>query len=43
MNYTAHTLLVGDSATNFALEMGFQQEDLHTTDSMEKLLFLFYY
>jgi N4-(beta-N-acetylglucosaminyl)-L-asparaginase len=36
MNYTTHTLLVGDMATNFALEMGFKQEETHSPSSMQK-------
>lgn len=36
MTYTKHTLLVGESATQFAIAMGFEQEDLHTKDSMNK-------
>lgn len=36
MNYTTHTLLVGDLATNFALEMGFKQEETHSPNSMQK-------
>lgn len=36
MTYTKHTLLVGESATQFAIDMGFEQEDLHTKDSMNK-------
>jgi N4-(beta-N-acetylglucosaminyl)-L-asparaginase len=35
MNYTKHTLLVGEAATRFAVEMGFQQEDIHSVESME--------
>ena len=36
MNYTQHTLLVGDAATQFAIDMGFQQEDLHAIESANK-------
>lgn len=36
MNYTKHTILVGDLATQFAIDMGFQQEDLHSVESMSK-------
>lgn len=36
MEHTKHTLLVGDSATQFAIDMGFQQQDLHLIDSLEK-------
>lgn len=35
MKYTKHTLLVGDLATEFALEMRFPKEDLHTNSSVE--------
>jgi N4-(beta-N-acetylglucosaminyl)-L-asparaginase len=35
MNYTKHTLLVGEAATRFAVEMGFQEEDIHSVESME--------
>jgi len=34
--YTKHTLLVGDLATEFALEMGFQERDLHTNYSISR-------
>ncbi|ERE87798.1 N(4)-(beta-N-acetylglucosaminyl)-L-asparaginase- like isoform 1 [Cricetulus griseus] len=33
LDHTTHTLLVGDSATNFAESMGFTVEDLSTTTS----------
>lgn len=36
MEHTTHTLLVGDSATQFAIDMGFEQEDLHAIESLEK-------
>lgn len=36
MNFTRHTLLVGDLATQFALEMGFVDEDLHSVESMRR-------
>lgn len=36
MNYTKHTILVGDLATQFAVDMGFQQEDIHSIESMTK-------
>jgi len=32
---TAHTMLAGDLATRFAVEMGFQEEDLQTAESLE--------
>jgi N4-(beta-N-acetylglucosaminyl)-L-asparaginase len=34
MNYTSHTLLVGDSATQFALSMGFKQDEMHSVESL---------
>ncbi|XP_014770986.1 N(4)-(Beta-N-acetylglucosaminyl)-L-asparaginase [Octopus bimaculoides] len=34
MKYTDHTLLVGDAATKFALQMGFKESDLHTNESI---------
>ncbi len=36
MNFTKHTMLVGESATQFAIDMGFKEEDLHTQDSLGK-------
>ncbi|XP_071502705.1 N(4)-(Beta-N-acetylglucosaminyl)-L-asparaginase-like [Diadema antillarum] len=33
MNYTKETLLVGESATKFAIEMGFKEESLTTNES----------
>lgn len=36
MENTKHTLLVGHGATQFAIDMGFKQEDLHATESLEK-------
>ena len=36
MENTKHTLLVGDGATQFAIDMGFRQEDLHAVESLEK-------
>ncbi|XP_003743811.1 N(4)-(beta-N-acetylglucosaminyl)-L-asparaginase [Galendromus occidentalis] len=35
LDHTAHTLLVGDSATNFAKTMGFEEVDLSTKKSKE--------
>ncbi|VDN57613.1 unnamed protein product [Dracunculus medinensis] len=35
MKYTKHTLLVGDDATKFAIEMGFKQQTLSTNHSNE--------
>jgi len=39
MKYTKHTMLVGDAATAFALEMGFQQTSLttNTSKSLDKI------
>ena len=31
---TTHSLIVGESATDFALEMGFKEEDLHSNASL---------
>ena len=36
MSFTKHTLIVGEAATQFALEMGFEQSDLHARESLEK-------
>lgn len=36
MTYTKHTLLVGDLATQFAIEMGFKEEDLHSNESINQ-------
>ncbi|ETN83483.1 asparaginase [Necator americanus] len=33
MNYTKHTLLVGESATRFAVQMGFREEDISSNVS----------
>ncbi|XP_077984328.1 N(4)-(Beta-N-acetylglucosaminyl)-L-asparaginase-like isoform X2 [Glandiceps talaboti] len=35
MEYTTHTLIVGDQATQFAIEMGFKEIDLHTNKSRQ--------
>eukprot|EP01098_Paradermamoeba_levis_P000804 TRINITY_DN10929_c0_g1_i1.p1 TRINITY_DN10929_c0_g1~~TRINITY_DN10929_c0_g1_i1.p1 ORF type:complete len:356 (+),score=95.32 TRINITY_DN10929_c0_g1_i1:41-1069(+) len=35
MEHTTHTLLVGEDATQFALQMGFKEEDLHTPSSVQ--------
>ncbi|CDW53961.1 N(4) (Beta N acetylglucosaminyl) L asparaginase [Trichuris trichiura] len=35
MKYTTHSLIVGEAATRFALEMGFEESDLHTKDSID--------
>uniref|UniRef100_A0A0K0EPM3 N(4)-(beta-N-acetylglucosaminyl)-L-asparaginase n=1 Tax=Strongyloides stercoralis TaxID=6248 RepID=A0A0K0EPM3_STRER len=35
MNYTKHSFLVGDQATNFALQMGFKEEPLETSKSIK--------
>ncbi|CAJ0916061.1 unnamed protein product, partial [Mesorhabditis belari] len=37
MNYTEHTMLVGEQATQFALRMGFSETDLTTNASLEML------
>lgn len=34
--YTTHTLLVGEQATRFAIDMGFKQVDLHAVESVQK-------
>jgi isoaspartyl peptidase/L-asparaginase-like protein (Ntn-hydrolase superfamily) len=36
MDYTKHTMLVEESATQFAIDMGFKQTDLHSIESMKK-------
>lgn len=33
LKYTSHSMLVGNQATNFAIEMGFQEETLSTNNS----------
>lgn len=38
MKYTKHTMLVGEAATQFAVDMGFQQEDLHAPESVSRWL-----
>ncbi|PVD34684.1 hypothetical protein C0Q70_05961 [Pomacea canaliculata] len=35
MDYSQHTLLVGDAATRFAIEMGFKEENLSTNSSLQ--------
>ncbi|XP_042881778.1 N(4)-(Beta-N-acetylglucosaminyl)-L-asparaginase-like [Penaeus japonicus] len=35
LEHTTHTLLVGDQATEFALQMGFKEENLTTSSSIE--------
>ncbi|XP_076030366.1 N(4)-(Beta-N-acetylglucosaminyl)-L-asparaginase-like [Oratosquilla oratoria] len=35
MEHTSHTLLTGSQATQFAVRMGFKEEDLNTSSSME--------
>nr|CDJ85102.1 Peptidase T2 domain containing protein [Haemonchus contortus] len=37
MNYTKHSMLVGEAATNFAKQMGFREEDL-TTDVSRQMI-----
>jgi len=34
MENTKHTLLVGDEATQFAIELGFKETNLSTSDSL---------
>ena len=34
LQYSKHSLLVGESATKFALDMGFKEEDLHSNASI---------
>lgn len=34
LEYSSHSLIVGESATKFAIEMGFKEEDLHSNDSI---------
>lgn len=36
IEYTKHTMLVGDLATEFALEMGFPERDLHTNFTLSE-------
>ena len=31
---TSHSLIVGESATDFAIEMGFKEDDLHSNASL---------
>ncbi|KAK7503830.1 hypothetical protein BaRGS_00004953 [Batillaria attramentaria] len=38
MDYSQHTLLAGESATSFALEMGFKEESLSTNSSVQMWL-----
>lgn len=38
LEYTKHSLLVGESATKFALQMGFSEESLTTTESKQMWL-----
>ncbi len=38
MNYTSHTMLVGDSATQFAISMGFKQDEMRSSESMNSWL-----
>ncbi|CAF1375234.1 unnamed protein product [Rotaria sordida] len=35
LQYSTHSLLVGESATKFAIDMGFKEEDLHSNGSIE--------
>ncbi len=34
LEYSSHSFIVGESATQFAVEMGFKEEDLHSNDSI---------
>jgi len=36
MEHTKHTMLVGADATNFAKQMGFKEEDLHSNESIKQ-------
>ena len=36
--FSYHTLIVGEEATRFGIEMGFKQEDLHSLESVKKWL-----
>ena len=36
MNYTTHTLLIGDAAGKFAISMGFKYEETHSVESMQE-------
>lgn len=35
LEYSTHSLLVGESATKFAIDMGFKEEDLHSNTSID--------
>ncbi len=35
LQYSAHSLLVGENATKFGIDMGFKQEDLHSSSSID--------
>jgi hypothetical protein len=35
LRYSTHSLLVGESATKFAIDMGFKDEDLHSNASID--------
>merc|ERR1712189_24206 len=35
MEHTTHTLLIGEEATQFAIKMGFKEEDLHSKESIQ--------
>ena len=35
LEHTTHSIIVGQSATKFAVEMGFKPEDLHSNESIE--------
>ncbi|XP_065071993.1 N(4)-(Beta-N-acetylglucosaminyl)-L-asparaginase-like [Rhopilema esculentum] len=34
MEHTTHTILIGEEATQFAIKMGFKEEDLHSQESI---------
>jgi N4-(beta-N-acetylglucosaminyl)-L-asparaginase len=34
LDYSSHSFIVGESATQFAIEMGFKEEDLHSNESI---------
>jgi N4-(beta-N-acetylglucosaminyl)-L-asparaginase len=34
LQYSTHSFLVGESATKFAIDMGFKEEDLHSNSSI---------
>jgi N4-(beta-N-acetylglucosaminyl)-L-asparaginase len=34
LEHSSHSLIVGESATKFGIEMGFKEEDLHSNESI---------